>query len=281
MDAMISTSDGQPQQEPGTDTVPDHAGHAASDLRSAASRPGVDACDVACEAMPGYVIGDLTPPDEVWLRSHTAECSYCNKELNRFEHLDEILDRLHDAPADPPPPRFLSSRTSARYGQVESPVGRLFVATTDAGVCEIGFATSETEAAFRHRLEGRGFAPEPDQAAVDRVAAQLHEYFGGRRNDFDLPLDFAGITPFTRAVLAATSEVPFGHLSTYREIARRVGSPKATRAVGNALGRNPIPVIVPCHRIVRSDSTLGGYTGGLSIKQQLLALEGVIPSPLA
>ena len=76
-------------------------------------------------------------------------------------------------------------------------------------------------------------------------------------------------------MLTATAEVPFGQLSTYRHIAERVGQPGATRAVGNALGRNPIPVIVPCHRIIRSNATIGGYTGGLDIKQRLLTLEGV------
>jgi methylated-DNA-[protein]-cysteine S-methyltransferase len=81
--------------------------------------------------------------------------------------------------------------------------------------------------------------------------------------------------PFQRAVLEATASVPFGHVDTYAGIARRIGNPKATRAVGNALGRNPIPVIVPCHRVIRSDASLGGYTGGLNIKEHLLNLEGV------
>ncbi|MEA2584044.1 MAG: methylated-DNA-[protein]-cysteine S-methyltransferase, partial [Thermomicrobiales bacterium] len=85
----------------------------------------------------------------------------------------------------------------------------------------------------------------------------------------------SGVSPFTRSVLTATAEVPYGRLSTYRDIAQQVGRPSATRAVGNALGRNPIPVIVPCHRIVRSDASLGGYTGGLEIKERLLSLEGV------
>ncbi len=116
---------------------------------------------------------------------------------------------------------------------------------------------------------------EPDCAVVSNAARQLHEYFGGHRERFDLPLDFTGVSPFTRTVLEATTEVPFGRLDTYRGIASRVGKPSATRAVGNALGRNPIPVVVPCHRIVRSDASLGGYTGGLQIKQRLLALEGV------
>jgi O-6-methylguanine DNA methyltransferase len=153
------------------------------------------------------------------------------------------------------------------------------VAVTDEGVCEIGFGVYETQDEYRRRLEARGFAPVADADAVAPLAAQLEEYFLGRRRRFDLPLDFTGVTPFTRSVLEATAAVPFGHLSTYRQIADRIGRPRATRAVGNALGRNPIPVVVPCHRVVRSDATLGGYTGGLGIKQHLLSLEGVVPKP--
>jgi methylated-DNA-[protein]-cysteine S-methyltransferase len=102
----------------------------------------------------------------------------------------------------------------------------------------------------------------------------LAEYFSGKRSRFQVPLDYSGLTPFTRSVLDATAEVPFGELRTYRQIAERVGRPRATRAVGNALHRNPIPVIIPCHRIVRSDASIGGYGGGVAIKEQLLHLEG-------
>jgi methylated-DNA-[protein]-cysteine S-methyltransferase len=267
------------------------AGGAESPLAVAANVPGVDPCDVACDAMPAHVIGDLTPPDQDWILGHTSDCGYCSHMLHRYERIDEMLSRLNRrvvAEAVPPPFRPpLSAATRgvrplrrAHYGTMDSPLGPLLVAVTEAGVCEIGFAVSESEADFRCRLAGRGLDPEPglDLAGTPgatAVAAQLREYFGGRRDRFEVPLDFAGVSPFTRSVLAATAEVPFGHLSTYREIAARVGSPKATRAVGNALGRNPLPVIVPCHRIVRSDASLGGYTGGVGIKQRLLALEGV------
>ena len=88
---------------------------------------------------------------------------------------------------------------------------------------------------------------------LERAASQLTEYFGGQRARFDVPLDWGAMAPFQRAVLEATAAVPFGHLDTYAGIARRIGKPGATRAVGNALGRNPIPVIVPCHRVIRSD----------------------------
>lgn len=252
----------------------------------AASVPGIDPCDVACEAMPAHVLGDLTPSDDHWLIDHTDDCRYCANELHRFHQTADVLDRCHDVcttqmtpPSLPPQMR----RHLAQYAQIDSPIGPLFVAASGAGLCEIDFAQDEAETILRRRLAARGFDPRPlpadEERPADRVvedaATQLTEYFQGQRDHFDLPLDLSGVTPFTRSVLEATATVPFGRLDTYRSIAERIGKPRATRAVGNALGRNPIPVVVPCHRIVRSDASLGGYTGGLHIKQQLLALEGV------
>jgi len=162
---------------------------------------------------------------------------------------------------------------------MHSPIGDLLVAVSDKGVCEIGFAWMDDEAGFADRLSDRGFMPEPDQHQINMVAAQLEEYFSGERNRFAVPLDLSGLTPFTRAVLDATSEVPFGETRTYRQIAERIGRPKATRAVGNALHNNPIPLIVPCHRILPTSATmkLGGYAGGVETKERLLCLEGVLP----
>ena len=239
--------------------------------------------------MPACLVGDLSAEDAAWLADHTASCGYCARELGCFERVGGAIDQICASDLAPPPVALPRARV-AHYGKIESPVGPLFVAVSEAGLCEIDFAGDAgevAEAAFRSRLTARGFRPEgvgvgptDSVAACDResiagVARQLAEYFGGRRDRFDLPLDLSGVTPFTRKVLAATSEVPFGRLETYQGIARRVGKPGASRAVGNALGRNPIPVVVPCHRVVRSGGGLGGYTGGLQIKQHLLGLEGV------
>ena len=290
--AMTTTSreaETAPTNQPDADVEPEQrpvravaSSEPACELEAAASRPGVDPCDVACDAMPGYVIGDLAPPDQHWLLDHTGECGYCHRMLTGYERLDGVLDLLDEpVPEAVPPASCLRRHPPARYGSIESPLGPLWVAVSDEGVCEIGFGVNETEADYRHRLEARGFAPVVDAEAVAPLAAQLEEYFVGRRRRFDVPLDFAGVSPFTRSVLEATAAVPFGHLSTYRQIADRIGHPRATRAVGNALGRNPIPVIVPCHRVVRSDATPVGYTGGLGIKQRLLSLEGIAPGPAA
>jgi methylated-DNA-[protein]-cysteine S-methyltransferase len=297
MDVTMKTSDGQTIEAATSGTVddgdipnrppPSKSSETGVDLIVVASRPNVDPCDVACEAMPAHLLGDLTPRESDWLLDHTTGCRYCANELDHYEQATDALDQLHEhllVDATPPPFPSMLGKRRAGYARLESPIGPLFVAASEEGVCEIDFAEGETEDVFRRRLAARGFDPRPlpegcesgaEWAVLVDAAAQLREYFGRRRHDFDLPLDFTGVTPFTRDVLEATAGVPFGRLDTYRGIASRVGRPSATRAVGNALGRNPIPVVVPCHRIIRSDATLGGYTGGLQIKQHLLALEGV------
>jgi methylated-DNA-[protein]-cysteine S-methyltransferase len=108
------------------------------------------------------------------------------------------------------------------------------------------------------------------------VRRQLDEYFAGARRGFDVPIDWQLVRGFAGQVLRATARIPFGSLSTYRGVAAEAGSPNAYRAAGNALGSNPIPIVVPCHRVVHADGGLGGYTGGLERKRFLLTLEGVL-----
>lgn len=244
-------------------------------LARLAEDPGTDPCDLACESMPSFVIGDLTHNDETWLKLHTSVCNYCRGELDAFEIIDNLLDQVNvDEPSLPNFRLTLEPRRPlARWGLVSSPIGGLYVAVSDKGICEIAFAGKGSDGFFTE-LEARGFEVEADHNAVTAVASQLQEYFGGERVVFDVGVDLTGVTPFTRDVLDATAAVPFGTLTTYQNIARKIGKPGASRAVGNALGRNPIPVIVPCHRIVRSDWSIGGYTGGLDIKQHLLSIEG-------
>ena len=111
---------------------------------------------------------------------------------------------------------------------------------------------------------------------TDEVRRQLDEYFAGARRGFDLPVDWRLVRGFAGAVLRATATIPFGGVSTYRDVAAEAGSPNAYRAAGNALGSNPVPIVVPCHRVVHAGGGLGGYTGGLERKQFLLRLEGVL-----
>ena len=111
----------------------------------------------------------------------------------------------------------------------------------------------------------------------DEVRRELDQYFAGERTRFDVTVDRRLIGDFARKVLGATARVPFGRTTTYGEVATKIGSPRAARAVGNALGSNPIPIVIPCHRVLRSGGALGGYGGGVDRKQRLLHLEGAIP----
>jgi methylated-DNA-[protein]-cysteine S-methyltransferase len=162
------------------------------------------------------------------------------------------------------------------YGTVESPIGKLLVATTDRGLVRISFH-SEAEDLVLEEL-ARRISPRVVEAPrkVAPVARELDQYFAGRRKRFDVPLDWALVGPYARRVLRATAAIPFGKVSTYREVARKAGNPAASRAAGNALGSNPIPVVVPCHRVLRTGGGLGGYGGGLDVKEHLLKLEGAI-----
>jgi methylated-DNA-[protein]-cysteine S-methyltransferase len=111
---------------------------------------------------------------------------------------------------------------------------------------------------------------------TDRVRRELDDYFAGRRQRFDVPVDWRLVRGFAGNVLRATARIPFGQVSTYRDVAATAGSPNAYRAAGNALGSNPIPIVVPCHRVLHAGGGLGGYTGGLDRKRFLLQLEGVL-----
>ena len=134
------------------------------------------------------------------------------------------------------------------------------------------------------RLASRlGGAPveAPDAPALAEAIRQVNAYFGGTRRDFDLPLDWSLVSGFNRQVLRELrAGVAFGSVVGYGELARRVGQPGAAQAVGTAMGSNPLPVVVPCHRVVESDGGIGGFGGGLETKRRLLALEGVLPEPL-
>ena len=161
-------------------------------------------------------------------------------------------------------------------GTVDSPVGELFVAVTPRGVASISFDGMDRDrlmARFARELSPRVVAA---ARATDDVRRELDEYFGGARRRFDLPIDQRLMSRFMRDVLGATSRVTFGHLATYGEIAVRIGHPGSARAVGAALGANPIPIVIPCHRVVGANGKLTGYGGGLPRKEALLRLEGAL-----
>ncbi len=164
------------------------------------------------------------------------------------------------------------------YVVEDSPVGQLLLAATERGLVRIAYlypeqpldeVLGELAAVVSPRVLS---AP----ARLDQTRRELDEFFAGRRQRFELALDRRlTAAPFARRVLAATSRIPFGAVSTYKAVAAEAGSPRGARAAGNALGGNPIPIVVPCHRVLHTGGGLGGYTGGLDRKRTLLSLEGV------
>ena len=164
------------------------------------------------------------------------------------------------------------------YASVDSPLGPLTVAATPTGLVRVAYASFRPEDDVVEDL-ARRISPRVLEAParLDRVRRELDEYFEGRRTDFDVPIDWSLTKGFTRRVLNATARIPFGELGTYASVAGAAGSPRAVRAAGNALGANPMPVVVPCHRVVRTGGALGGYTGGIERKEFLLRLEGRLP----
>jgi len=151
------------------------------------------------------------------------------------------------------------------YTHIESPVGRLLLAGNPDGLRSVSFAVSK-------RAETPQENWTEDKAAFPEVIRQLRAYFAAELRDFDLPLAMDG-TQFQLRVWRALQEIPYGGTTSYGQLAAKIGNPKAMRAVGLANGRNPIPIIVPCHRVLGSDGSLTGFGGGLENKQKLLALE--------
>ncbi len=239
----------------------------------AAMETADDPCDVVEDAMPALVIGDLGQSDQSAMSAHIAACNSCREIQQDWER--ELSSPTPPETADPPETATALGLRKGHYGFMDSPVGDLLLVVTDSGVCDVSYLVNHDREDRFGELEGRGILASERATSVAGVRDQLRDYFGGQRNAFSIPVDLHGVTPFTRNVLEATSQLPFGHVSTYHGIATTIGNPKASRAVGNALGRNPIPVIVPCHRVVRSDGSMGWYTGGAEIKRALLGIEGV------
>jgi methylated-DNA-[protein]-cysteine S-methyltransferase len=159
------------------------------------------------------------------------------------------------------------------YDVIDSPVGDLLVATTPRGVCRISY-DADPDAQVERLARTYGVRVLRAPGAIDLVRRELDEYFDGRRVTFDLDLDLTGAPDFTRAVLGELALVPYGEVTTYGTLAAKVGSPRSARAVGTVMNRNPIPIVLPCHRVVGSNGSLVGYGGGLDRKQALLRLEG-------
>lgn len=154
-----------------------------------------------------------------------------------------------------------------------SALGPITVAATDRGLAGVWFAEQ------RHLPDNAPWPVQADHPVLQKVEQQLQQYFAGQRASFDLPLDMRGGTAFQQAVWQALLQIPFAGTTSYSAISAQLGNPKAMRAVGAAVGRNPIGIVVPCHRVMGSDGSLTGYAGGLDRKAALLKLEAAATSP--
>jgi methylated-DNA-[protein]-cysteine S-methyltransferase len=194
---------------------------------------------------------------------------------------DDQLERAMRAGAlsDPGPLPDLSAAAAnaglldVAYARLDSPVGPLLLALTPRGLVRLAYIDSGEEQILAELATC--VSPRVIRAPrrLDEPRRELDQYFAGKRREFELPLDWQLIRGFGRRVLSATARVPYGAVSTYKQLATEAGSPRAARAAGNALGANPLPIVVPCHRILHTGGGLGGYTGGLERKRQLLAIE--------
>jgi methylated-DNA-[protein]-cysteine S-methyltransferase len=183
--------------------------------------------------------------------------------LTVSENLDE---RFRAAAAD-------AGLVDVAYGVSDSPVGPILLAVSEHGLCRISY---DPEPDLESLARRHGVRVLRSAKPLDPVRRELDEYFEGKRRAFDLRLDVSTITGFNRDVLDALARVPYGELTTYGTLAQQVGRPNAARAVGGFINRNPIPIVLPCHRVVGAGGKLVGYAGGLERKEHLLRLEGAL-----
>lgn len=165
------------------------------------------------------------------------------------------------------------AKTSVAYDVITTPLGPLLLAATERGLVRVALPSEDRDAVLAELAVHLGARPGRDPEQLAPAARQFREYFARRRRRFDLPLDLSLAHGFYRRVLEAMQEIGYGELESYADLARRAGSPRAARAAGSACATNPLPIVIPCHRVVRADGTLGNYGGGLETKRFLLDLE--------
>ena len=190
--------------------------------------------------------------------------------------LRDAAARLRDGPSPPvalEAPAAAAGLLDVAYASVDSPVGPLLLAATPAGVVRVSFAREGFDAVLQSLAERISPRVLEAPARLDAARRQLDEYFAGGRTGFDVPLDWRLSSGFRARVLHAIAAIPYGRTGTYRSVATAAGSPAAVRAAGTACATNPIPILVPCHRVVRSDGTMGRYGGGEAAKRLLLEHE--------
>ena len=230
------------------------------------------------------VVGDAQlAPFTTSSARHLERCASCRRRWARAQQLVRVRDA--DAAERVPVGALRRARRrlqqeleqigrpAIRFDSIRTPVGLVFVGVSERGVCDVTVDETSAER-YRVRLAEWATDVQRDPRAVAPALDEIDSYFSGQRTRFSVPVDLRRASGFTSRVLRATRQIPFGRVESYGDIARRIGSPGASRAVGGALGRNPVPIIVPCHRVIARARRLGGFSGGLVVKSALLQLEG-------
>ena len=222
-----------------------------------------DGCTYREDDVLAYVTGELPAEADLEMSLHLGECAECRESAADFKALEPLISEC-------------CRDEAIRWHTFRSPFGRMFVAATDKGVVRLTWRNLDQNGFLAWVAEQHPGRPLiRDSEALADVERQVTEYFRGERTDFELDVDLSVLTEFERGVLEELAEaIRFGQVVPYSELARRIGKPKAARAVGNAVGSNPVPIVVPCHRVVRLDGSLGGYGGGVEYKERLLEIEG-------
>ena len=244
----------------------------------------------ACVAIEPELVaaatGEAAPPAVERVEAHVAGCRGCRDDFERYRAIDVAVGALRAATPPADDVEAARRRLIARladvktrlvdYRAIESPLGPILIGRSEHGVALVEYLGRNGVAGSRlFRMDG--VEPREDGAEIERLGRELLDYLAGRRTRLDWPLDLrAARSEFERAVLEATAAVPYGAVESYRGIARDLGKPEAVRAVAQALRHNPLPIVVPCHRIIGSGGDLVGYAGKrIGLKEQLLTVEGV------
>lgn len=242
---------------------------------------------VAIEAdLVAAATGEAGPDAGVRVREHVERCRPCQDEFGRYQAIEGVVGRMRASAAEADEGRARErliarlsdlSRGRMRYGVFPSPLGPILLARTSDGVSLVEYLGSDADVGRSPLGRWSGLDAIEDGAAVETFYRELLEYLDGRRSRLDWPIDLRLTrSEFHRGVLAATAAIPYGAVCSYAGIATEVGQPSASRAVAQALRRNPLPIIVPCHRVIGSSGALVGYAGDkMDLKRRLLAVEGV------
>jgi methylated-DNA-[protein]-cysteine S-methyltransferase len=249
--------------------------------------PTISSCRAIQPDLVATATGDAVPGAEARVQAHVSECAPCRRELERYRSIDRIVADIRRAP-------IVGDRADVARGDLEyrlaelrrravtarmwdSPIGPLLIAKSDQGVVLVEYLDSARGVAASRALRRAGVEILEDVTETESFYQQILEYLAGERTRLGWPLDYRLATSdFQREVLQVTAALPYGAVTSYARLAREIGRPTATRAVAQALRHNPLPLVVPCHRVVGGTGALTGYAGDkLSLKERLLRLEGV------